>query len=177
MLKRLSWYWRCDRLGPDIPLTHIFLYHPVTARWMCKSKFRFFGENSEFRPFSYAHSCSKISIGNNVIIHPGSILSADPQENGNIIIQHDVSIGSNVHLYAVNHRYDRMDMPIKFQGFYPAQEVKICTGSWIGSNVTILPGVTVGRNAVVGAGSLVTKSVGQYTVVAGNPAKLLKRIE
>ncbi|MCH5330753.1 MAG: galactoside O-acetyltransferase, partial [Alistipes sp.] len=49
-------------------------------------------------------------------------------------------------------------------------------GCWIGAGSTILPGVTVGENAVVGAGSVVTKDVEDNTVVAGNPARLIKRI-
>lgn len=176
MLKRLIWYWKCDRLGPDIPLTHLFLYYPTLNRWICRRKFKHFGKKSDFRPFAFAHSCSKISIGRNVTIHPGSVLSADPQVNGNIIIEDDVASGSNVHLYAVNHRYDRTDLPVKKQGYYPAEEVRICSGAWIGANVTVLAGVTIGRNAVVGAGSVVTRDVAAGTVVAGNPAKLLKRL-
>jgi acetyltransferase-like isoleucine patch superfamily enzyme len=172
----MAWYWRCDRLGPDIPLTHIFLYYPKLGSWICKKKFKYFGDNAEFRPYAYAHYCSKISIGENVIIHPGTILSADPQINGNIVIEQDVSIGSNVHLYAVNHRYDRTDIPIKYQGYYPAEEIRICTGAWIGANVTIIAGVTVGQNSVVGGGAVVSKDVDPFTVVAGNPAKIIKRL-
>lgn len=176
MKKRLLWYWKCDRLGPDIPLTHFFLYYPKLGRWICKKKFKFFGDNSEFRPFAYAHCCSKISIGENVIIHPGTILSADPQKNGNIIIETDVSIGSGVHIYVANHRYHIPKIPIKFQGYYSAKEVHISSGAWIGSNSILLPGITIGKNAVVGAGSIITRSVEPYTIVAGNPAKLIRRI-
>jgi len=158
-------------------LTHLLLYYHETARWLCRRKFRRFGRNAEFRPFAFAHSCSKISIGNNVIIHPGTVLSADPQPNGTITIEDDVSIGSNVHLYAVNHRYDRTDIPIKYQGYYPAEAVIVRTGAWIGASATILAGVTVGHNAVVGAGSVVTRSVPAFTVVAGNPARIIKHLK
>jgi acetyltransferase-like isoleucine patch superfamily enzyme len=59
----------------------------------------------------------------------------------------------------------------------PKQAIKICKGVWIGAKAIVLKGVTIGEGAVVGAGSVVTKSVEPYTVVAGNPAKFIKKIE
>ncbi len=61
----------------------------------------------------------------------------------------------------------------KMEGFI----VHICRNAWIGAGATILPGVTVGENAVVAAGAVVTKDVAPNTVVGGNPAKLIKTIE
>ena len=57
------------------------------------------------------------------------------------------------------------------------KRVKIGSNVWIGSNVTILPGVEIGDGAVVGAGSVVTKNVPEYSIVAGNPAKVIKTIK
>ena len=54
------------------------------------------------------------------------------------------------------------------------KRVKLGNNVWIGSNVTILPGVTIGDGAIVGAGSVVTKDVLKNTIVAGNPAKIIK---
>lgn len=55
--------------------------------------------------------------------------------------------------------------------------IHICNKTWIGARVTILKGVTIGEGAIVGAGSVVTKDVPAWSVVAGNPAKIVKRIE
>ncbi len=57
------------------------------------------------------------------------------------------------------------------------ESIKICDDSWIGMNCTILKGVTIGEGAVVGAGSVVTKDVMPWTVVAGNPAKVIKKLK
>jgi len=177
MIKRLYWFWVCDRLGPDIPLTHMLLYFKASSRWLCKRKFKEFGINSEFRAFAFAHWPSRISIGANIKIHPGSVLAADPEEGGTITIEDDVMIGAGVHIYVSNHRYGLTDRPISQQGYQKVQDITIRRGSWIGANCIILPGVTVGQNAVVGAGSIVANDVRPYTVVAGNPAKLIKNIE
>jgi acetyltransferase-like isoleucine patch superfamily enzyme len=55
--------------------------------------------------------------------------------------------------------------------------VHICRNAWIGAGATILPGVTVGENAVVAAGAVVTKDVAPNTIVGGNPAKFIKNID
>ena len=173
MLKRLYWFITCDRLGPDIPLTHFLLFFPRLNRWICKKKFKQFGENSEFRPYAYAVCTSKIYIGNYVTIRPGSMIFANYGEQGNVIIEDDVLIGSGVHFYAGNHRYDDPLLPISAQGYCESKEIRVQKGAWIGANSTILLGVTIGRNAVVGAGSVVTKDVEPYSVVGGVPAKKL----
>ena len=176
MLKRLLWWINCDRLGPDIPLTHFLLFFPKLNNWICRKKFKYFGKNSEFRPYAYAICSSKISIGSNVIIRPGTMIFADTEENGNVIIEDDVLIGAGVHFYVNNHRYDNPVLPISKQGYYESKEIHVKKGAWIGANSIILLGVTIGKNAVVGAGSIVTKDVEPSTIVCGNPAKEIKKI-
>lgn len=182
MIGRLLWFWRCDRLGPDIPLTHILLYFHKSERYICRKKFKKFGKNSEFRPFAFAHCPSLISIGDNVKIHPGTVLSASRiLHNGTILeigitIEDHVGIGHDVHFYPINHRHNRTDLPIERQGFETKGEIVVKRGAWIGAKSVILSGVTVGENAVVGAGSVVTKNVAPYTLVAGNPARFIKAI-
>jgi acetyltransferase-like isoleucine patch superfamily enzyme len=142
-------------------------------RWICRRKFKHFGENAEMRPFSYAICASRISIGKNVKIHPGTMLFA---EGGSIVIEDDVAMGSGVHCYVSNHNFNRRDIPIKLQGHSPAKPVHICRGAWIGANAIILAGIKVGINSVVGAGAVVTKDVDDYTVVGGVPARVIRRI-
>ena len=74
------------------------------------------------------------------------------------------------------HRFDNPDIPIIDQGDHRAEPVTLKTGCWIGANALILPGVTVGRNSVIGAGSVVTKSIPDRVLAAGNPAKVIRAI-
>ena len=88
---------------------------------------------------------------------------------GGITIDDGVMIGPNVRIVTDNHDFDnRMVLRCK--------PVHIGRNAWIGVGAIILPGVTVGENAVVAAGAVVTKDVEPNTIVGGNPAKLIKRI-
>ena len=176
MLQRLAWYWGCDRLGPDIFLTHFLLFSRRLSGWLCRKKFKAFGKGAEFRPYAYAIFPSKISIGNNVVIRPGTMLFADGEPEGTIVLEDDVILGAGIHFYVNNHKFDRGDVPIQYQGYYPSKGVQVNKGAWIGANAVILPGVTIGRNAVVGTGAIVTKDVEPFTVVGGNPARLIRKI-
>ncbi len=169
-------FWRAaDRIGPDIPWTHWRLHFKQTMRQLCQSKFLKFGENAEFRAGAYAIYCSKISLGDRVTIRPSCMLFADPRAEGaSITIEDDVMLGSGVHIYVHNHKFDDPTLPIIQQGYYPSDPVLLERGSWVGARVTILPGVTIGRNAVVGAGSVVTKNVPPFTVAVGNPARVIR---
>jgi len=143
-------------------------------RRLCRKKFKSFGPGAEFRPGAYAIFCSNIQIGARVVVRPGSMLFAD--DTVEIEIGDDVMMGSGIHMYVHNHRFDKMDVPLIQQGYYPSKGICIKDGAWIGANSILLPGVTIGRNSVVGAGSVVTKSVPDFSVVGGNPAKFIKKI-
>ena len=106
-----------------------------------------------------------VSIGKNVVIMPGCLMMSA----GGITIDDGAQIAANVQLISNNHDlYERQVITCK--------PVHIGKNAWIGAGVTILPGVTVGDNAVVGAASVVTKDVPADTIVSGNPAKIIKRI-
>ena len=173
IFKRLSFWSKADRIGPDIPITHWKLYFPEKAWKYCNRLFKEFGKQSEIRPGAYVINCSNISIGNRVIIRPTSMLFG----NAEIIIEDDVLLGSGIHIYTANHAYDKLDVPIYYQGHSSPKEVLLKKGCWIGANAIILPGVTIGENSVVAAGSVVTKSVPPRVVVGGVPAKIIKKIE
>ncbi len=176
MVRRLWWWWTTDRIGPDIPLTHALLFFPGPARWLCRRKFRQFGDGAEFRPFAYAVCTDNISIGRNVVVRPGTYVYADHEPDGTITIEDDVLMGPGIHFYTNNHRFDDPDRPISEQGYYPSRPVRVCRGAWIGAGAIICAGVTIGENAVVGAGSVVVRDVPPRTLAAGNPARPVRSL-
>lgn len=177
LFSRIKYWNQVDRLGPDIPTTHYKLYFKKRGRKLCKIKFKLFDEDAEFRPGAYAIACSKISIGKRVVIRPNTMLFAEPiYEGGYIYIEDDVLIGSGVQIYTTNHNYTNPDILIINQGS-TVKDVILKKGCWVGANAIILPGITIGENSVVAAGSIVTKSVPDKVLVAGNPAKIIKELE
>lgn len=108
------------------------------------------GEHSEINSFSIIYSGgSNISIGSNVIIGP------------------------NVNLIGYNHSFTQLDIPIKKQK-NSKKDITIHNNVWIGASCSILSGVTIGEGAVIGAGSIVNKDIGPYSVNVGNPCKKIK---
>ena len=89
---------------------------------------------------------------------------------GGITIEDDVQIAANVQLLSNNHDpYDRQILTCK--------PIRIRRGAWIGAGATIMAGVTVGKYAIVGAAAVVTHDVGDYEVVVGNPAKVIRTLD
>ena len=91
-----------------------------------------------------------------------------------IIIGNDVVMGPDVVIMSSSHAFDDLNQPINKQGSLPVRSVIIGNDVWIGTRVIILPGVSVGNKAVIGAGAVVTKNVPDLAIVAGNPAKVIR---
>ncbi len=179
--KRISFWRNSDRVGQDIPLTYWRLYFKSEMVKLCEEKFAHFGPNAEFRPGAYADVCSKIYIGRNVVIRPATFLFADPRDGGGTIkIEDDVLIGSGVHLYTNNHAFSDISVPIYQQG-YPlpssTDSIVLRKGCWIGAGCIILPGVEIGENSVIGAGSVVTRNIPPRVVAYGNPAMVVRELK
>ena len=85
----------------------------------------------------------------------------------------DVLIGAYSYIITGNHRYELRSIPVELQGFSGAPVV-VQDGAWLGTHVVILPGVTIGEGAIIGAGSVVTKDVPPFEIWGGIPAKFIK---
>jgi acetyltransferase-like isoleucine patch superfamily enzyme len=88
----------------------------------------------------------------------------------------NVLIGDRVIILDADHNFDGQDLPINEQGDSFKAAVNLLEGCWIGAGVVILPGITIGRNAVVAANAVVTCDVPNRTVVGGIPAKILRHL-
>lgn len=120
-----------------------------------------------FPPF-YTDCGKNTTIGKNVFINSCCRF----QDQGGIYIGDDVLIGHNTTIATLNHDIN----PNERANLTPSP-VKIGNKVWIGADCTILPGVEIGDGAVIGAGSVVTKNIPSNVVAAGNPAKIIKKIE
>ena len=119
-----------------------------------------------FPPF-YADFGKNITLGKRIFINAGCKF----QDQGGVSIGDDCLIGHNTVLATLNHDLD----PAKRADLHPAPIV-IGRNVWIGANVTILPGVTIGDNAVIAAASVVTKDVPDSTIVVGSPARVVRTV-
>ncbi|PWJ38516.1 acyltransferase [Sediminitomix flava] len=108
-----------------------------------------------------------LKIGENSRVGLGNVLIAPVTIGDNVIL------AQNIVVSGLNHNYQQINIPIKDQGV-STEEIIIDDGAWIGANATITAGVRIGKNSIIGAGSVVTKSVPDYHIAVGNPAKLVK---
>lgn len=120
-----------------------------------------------FLPF-YTECGINIKLGKNVFINSGCCF----QDHAGIEIGDGTLIGHQVVIATLNHAQD----PLSRADMFP-KPVKIGKNVWIGAHATILPGVTIGDNAIIAAGAVVTKDVENNVVVGGVPAKKIKDIE
>lgn len=110
---------------------------------------------------------NRVKFGYNVFINHSVVLSA----SGGIEFEDGVMLAPCVRIASINHDFNNR------HSIYTYGKVLIKKNAWIGMNAVITPGVTIGENAVVGAGSVVTKDVPDNCVVAGVPAKVIKRLD
>jgi maltose O-acetyltransferase len=109
-----------------------------------------------------------IEIGDN------SGLGINAQLTSGVIIGKNVMMGPEVLIQTKSHNFERTDIPMNLQGSNTLKPVIIEDDVWIGQRAIILPGVKISKGSIVGAGAIVTKSFPPYSIIGGNPAKLIK---
>lgn len=119
-----------------------------------------------FPPF-YSDFGKNIHLGENVFINSCCCF----QDQGGIFIGDNCLIGHRATIATINHGFNPRE-----RGIHNVSPVRIEDDVWLGSNVTIVPGVTIGRGAIVAAGSVVIRNVEPMSVVAGNPARKIKNV-
>ena len=148
----------CFKLNHTMPYTDEYneLVHQLFGE---------FGEDSRLAAPTSVVRGKNVRIGKRVVIQTNSLFMSA----GGITIEDDVLVAANCQLISNNHAPEEHQI-------LTCKPVVLKRNCWIGAGATILPGVTVGENAIVGAGSVVTKDVEPNTVVGGIPAKLIKRL-
>ncbi|KAG4104064.1 bacterial transferase hexapeptide repeat protein [Neocallimastix lanati (nom. inval.)] len=121
------------------------------------------GNNSMVMTPVSGSDLNNVSIGDNVFINSGTLFMA----TGGITIEDDTILAANVQLITNNH-------DLRQHNIITCKPVHLKKNCWIGAGVTILPGVTIGENSVIGAGSVVTKDVEDNVLAVGNPAKIYR---
>lgn len=110
----------------------------------------------------------KLSVGSNCTFARRLFITA----GGGVRIGDWVGCGPDVKIWSVNHRFDDPDRPWQLQG-WDRKPVTIEDDVWLGANVFVMPGVTIGRGAIVSASTVVARSVPPYAIVAGNPGRVV----
>lgn len=136
---------------------------------MEKELFGSTGENIFVNPPLFIDYGKHIHMGENVYCNMGCTFL----DVNSITIGNNVMLGPNVSLYTAGHQIDPEVRITTIEFGYP---IVIEDNVWIGGNATVVPGVTIGKNSVVAAGSVVTKDVPANVVVGGNPAKVIRAI-
>lgn len=128
-----------------------------------------FGEGSEIRPPFRCDYGYQIHVGRRTFANFGLVAL----DVGRITIGDDVQIATNVQLLTPTHPTEPEPRRAKWETALP---ITIEDNAWLGGGAIILPGVTVGENSVVGAGAVVTRDVPRNTLVAGNPARVVRSL-
>lgn len=137
-------------------------------RWICRHIFEYCGNNVNIERGAYFGAGDKIRIGENSGIGINCVVP-----NGSVIGD-NVLMGPNCYIHNRNHRFDRIDIPIGQQGYTEKTPITIGNDVWIGRDVSIMTGRRIADGTVVAANSVVTKDFPAYSVIGGNPAKILK---
>lgn len=131
-------------------------------------------DNCYINVFNYfASGTSSITIHENVVLSTGCVLHG----HSGVEIGRNTIVGPQTVFVSGEHGDIAPDSNYRFAECTVNTPIYIGENVWIGSNVIILPGVTIGSHAVIGAGSIVTKDVPGFTVYAGNPARMLREIK
>lgn len=165
-------WWVRNLLNPVV--------HKVSSRAIIRKRIRLdvfpfkkfiVGEGCIIEDFTLiANAVGDVVMGKKVLIGAGSKITGPVTFGDNILL------AQNVVMSGLNHNFEDITLPIVQQGV-SVKEIIVDDGVWIGAGALITAGVHIGKNAVVGAGSVVTKDVPAYSVVVGNPARIIKQYD
>ncbi len=140
-----------------------------TRQCLLKKILKRMGESVVIRSPFFCDYGYNIEIGDNFFANVNFVVL----DGAKVTIGNNVFVAPNVGLYTAGHP---LDFELRNEGFEYARPIAIGNNVWIGAHVAVLPGVTIGDNAVIGAGSVVVKDIPANTLAVGNPCRVVKSL-
>jgi maltose O-acetyltransferase len=155
---------------PTPPMGGVYVRAIYALRqFLVKRIFLSCGEEVMVKQHAYFGNGRTLALGNRAQI------GVNAKIEHYVTIEDDVVMGPDVVIMTNSHNFEDLTLPINQQGSPGIKAVRIGRDAWIGTRVVILPGVEIGEGSVIGAGSIVTKSIPPYSVAVGNPAKVIRK--
>ena len=182
-LQKWRWYernalpWNRARIHLELARRRAFARWPIhgnVLEAMVEGRLQI-GEHTLFEPGVWitAPGDARIRIGDGCFFNLGVMIAAQEL----VEIGDHCMFANGAFITDGNHRFDDPDKPVPWQGFTTKGPTRIGDNVWAGANVVITSGVTIGKRCVIGANSVVTQDLPDYTIAAGVPAKPVRRIE
>ena len=180
-LQKWRWYqrsrlpWNLARLHLELARRQAFARGPVHGNVleMLRAGRLEIGPHAYFEPGVWLTSdAGRISIGGGTLLNLNVMVAAVDQ----VSIGEHCMVANGCLITDGNHRFDDPDTPVPWQGFTSKGPVRIGDNVWLGANVVVTSGVTIGRRAVIGANSVVTQDIPEFAIAAGAPARVLRSV-
>lgn len=157
---------------------HFAIYLPKSYRWwgigriiryaLCKRIFEYCGENVNIEQGAFFGAGIHVRIGN------GSGIGINASIPDGTVIGENVMMAPNVYVHNRNHRFDRTDIPMRYQGYSEEKPLIVEDDVWIGQDVTIMVGRKISMGSIVAANTVLAKDFPPYSIIGGNPSKLIR---
>jgi acetyltransferase-like isoleucine patch superfamily enzyme len=180
-LQKWRWYqrsrlpWNIVRLHLELAKRHAFargVLHGNVLQMLLEERLEI-GPHAYFEPGVWLTSdAGRITIGGGTLLNLNVMIAAVDA----VTIGEHCMLANGCLITDGNHRFDDPDKPVPWQGFTSKGPVTIGDNVWLGANVVVTNGVTIGRRSVIGANSVVLTDIPEYSIAAGAPARVLKPI-
>ncbi len=181
--QKRRWYERAHRpirrlmLDRELARRGAYVRHPIEGDVLgaLRSGQLEIGQGCHFEPGCWLTMSerAKVTLGEDVWLNRNVMLAAENE----VTVGDHVMFANGCFIGDASHRYDDPDLPITWQGFTSKGPVRIGSNVWLGVNVVVTSGVTIGDHCVVGANSVVTADLPDRTIAAGVPAKPIGKVE
>ena len=158
-------------------ILYLGFYYAIAKNLVLGTQLRSFLAARIFKKFGKDVKVNKgVNFGSGLKVEIGdySSLNINCWLGNDTVIGNDVMMGPEIIIISGSHNFERTDISMREQGAPPRRAVVIGNDVWIGTRSIILPGVNIGSHSIIGAGSVVTKDVPEWAIVAGNPAKIIR---